>query len=571
VEAGDPDGDRDVRLFRRRFKTPDGTWQTIKTWSVRVSVRGRVQEVSLGVRDRRAAEIEAGKLVQHAELDAVGAGDPFRKHRATPLATHIADFKTTLSARGVVKKYLADRIDCLEAFVEWANVKFLSDVDLAKASAWIADLKARPILASDGQPTGETLSPRTVNRHFQALRQFGLWLVRCQRIAFDPFAGLVALNEAVDRRHVRRSFTPREVAKLLAAARRRPLKLAEKQRTRAGVSEPERARLVALGAARAAIYAIAVGTGLRRGEIARLRWCDVDLERARVSVTAASAKSRREQSVDLHPNLVLELKAIRPRGASTTDLVFEKRAFPSIRTFWADLERARIPRVDAEKRVVDFHALRTTFISWLAASGAHPRTAQALARHASIETTMERYTDVRLLDLRGTVARLPLPALDRGARSRVTPTPAAKDLSPPLSLSSATSLHLVAPDAQDPRDAEDSQKCRNSRNEVQLAATRMERVMGLEPTTFSLGSRMTPSVTNDQGSTCGGGGAPLSLPLSLPPADRDALRLARELLERASDAADPDALIAAARALMAAPVRCQGRGGGGDRSEGRSG
>jgi len=539
-----------MRLFRRRFKTPDGQWQTIKTWSVRVSVRGRVQEVSLGVRDRRAAEIEAGKLVQHAELDAVGAGDPFRKHRATPLATHIADFKTTLSARGVVKKYLADRIDCLEAFVEWANVKVLSDVDLAKASAWIADLKARPILTSDGQPTGVTLSPRTVNRHFQALRQFGLWLVRCQRIAFDPFAGLVPQNEAIDRRHVRRSFTPHEVAKLLAAARRRPLKLAEKQRTRAGVSEPERARLVALGGARAAIYAIAVGTGLRRGEIARLRWCDVDLERARVSVTAASAKSRREQSVDLHPNLVEELKAIRPRGAPTTDLVFAKSVFPSIRTFWADLARARIPRVDAEGRVVDFHALRHTFVTWLAASGAHPRTAQALARHASIETTMERYTDVRLLDLRGTVAKLPMPTLDRRAKTRCAPTPAENPLSLPLSLSGATSLQLVAPRAQEPREVEDAPDRQASRKYAQGTATRMERVMGLEPTTFSLGSRLPEVVTPCSDATSGEASRPLSPPLSLDPRTANSIRLARELLAQAGSASDPTALIAAARLLL---------------------
>jgi len=54
---------------------------------------------------------------------------------------------------------------------------------------------------------------------------------------------------------------------------------------------------------------------------------------------------------------------------------------------------------------VDFHALRTTFVSWLGATGAHPRTAQALARHANIETTMARYTDLRLFDLKAAVER----------------------------------------------------------------------------------------------------------------------------------------------------------------------
>jgi len=93
-------------------------------------------------------------------------------------------------------------------------------------------------------------------------------------------------------------------------------------------------------------------------------------------------------------------------------------------------------------------------------------------------------------------------------------------------------------------------------------------VMGLEPTTFSLGSRETPSVTDDQGATCGGVAAALSLPLSPAVADRDALRLAQELLGRAAEVEDPQALIAAARALLAAPARDQGRGWGEDQFTG---
>ena len=52
---------------------------------------------------------------------------------------------------------------------------------------------------------------------------------------------------------------------------------------------------------------LAMGTGLRRGEIRRLRRCDVELSRERISIPAASAKSRRAQTVDLHPALVPRL------------------------------------------------------------------------------------------------------------------------------------------------------------------------------------------------------------------------------------------------------------------------
>ena len=130
-------------------------------------------------------------------------------------------------------------------------------------------------------------------------------------------------------------------------------------------------------------------------------------------MTAASAKSRRVQSVDLHPRLVEALVAARPADAAPTDAVIGARLFPNSVTFAADLRAAGIEKVDAEGRVVDFHALRTTFISWLGMTGVHPRMAQALARHASIETTLGTYTDLRLFDSKGAVANLPLPGTAR--------------------------------------------------------------------------------------------------------------------------------------------------------------
>ena len=47
---------------------------------------------------------------------------------------------------------------------------------------------------------------------------------------------------------------------------------------------------------------------------------------------------------------------------------------------------------DHSNRVVDFHALRHTFISNLANGGVHPKDAQALARHSTITLTMDCYT-----------------------------------------------------------------------------------------------------------------------------------------------------------------------------------
>jgi len=72
-----------------------------------------------------------------------------------------------------------------------------------------------------------------------------------------------------------------------------------------------------------------------------------------------------------------------------------------------DLEAAGIPYRDASDRVVDFHALRHTFITRLARSGIAPALAKSLARHSTITLTMNHYTHTFIEDERSALARLP--------------------------------------------------------------------------------------------------------------------------------------------------------------------
>jgi hypothetical protein len=72
-----------------------------------------------------------------------------------------------------------------------------------------------------------------------------------------------------------------------------------------------------------------------------------------------------------------------------------------------DLTAADVEYEDDRGRVVDFHALRHTFITNLARAGVHPRNAQALARHSTIDLTMNVYTHVDMADLASDVESLP--------------------------------------------------------------------------------------------------------------------------------------------------------------------
>jgi len=289
----------------------------------------------------------------------------------------------------------------------------------------------------------------------------------------DPLTTLDAQNVEADRRYIRRALTTAEIERQLAAAAGRPLALAQQQRVLKGVTETERARLTALGGARALLYAFAAGTGLRRGELSRMRWADVDLERANVAVPARSAKARKEQTVPLRADLARALKA-RKGEAVPEDRVFSGEVFPTRRTFRADLEAAKIAREDESGRIVDFHSLRVAFVSGLAAAGVHPRVAQALARHSTVELTMRTYTDLTLLDTRGAVERLPGTTLP------------AEAVSLPLSQSAAPFLPELAATGTDDGTGTLAQTAEEAGVERQGEASGVAPRAGLEPATCGL-------------------------------------------------------------------------------------
>ncbi len=56
-----------------------------------------------------------------------------------------------------------------------------------------------------------------------------------------------------------------------------------------------------------------------------------------------------------------------------------------------DLERAGVPIFKAGEGVVDFHALRTTYVTMLDKNGASAKEAQDLARHSTPVITLNSY------------------------------------------------------------------------------------------------------------------------------------------------------------------------------------
>jgi len=277
----------------------------------------------------------------------------------------------------------------------------LSALDAGRIQQWLADQRS------------EGMGSATSNSYLVAAKAFCNWCVKTRRLPEHPLRHLTKVNAKVDVRKKRRPLTPEELVRLLVA-------------TEASV----RSFRGMTGRDRAMIYRMASETGLRWSELRSLKRISFDLEGvpATVTVEAADEKAGRGAVLPLRPELVEALRAY----------FAERLALPSAPAFpmpvdecGAELLRRDLsatgddPMVAAEKKArgeepvlpipytddigrdADFHSLRHTFGTLLAKGGVHPKVAQDLMRHSTINLTMGLYTHITLQDHAAALSRLP--------------------------------------------------------------------------------------------------------------------------------------------------------------------
>ena len=257
-----------------------------------------------------------------------------------------------LTARG---RQPADAVAMVRRYLWAERVGDLSGMTTATVERYLADLAARR-------------SPKTVMNHRSALSSFCAFLQRRGLLASNPCAGI---SLARPDKKLPRYLEQDEIMTVLEIAEEREI-------------WPE--------------VLLALSTGMRLGELIRLRWADVDIERKCLSVHVA--KSGRGRVIPLNESAIVAIEAQRKRSGHLSYV------FPARRTWrggWRYVDKwrasnwwrramrpiqAAVPKFRATTGTGrGWHLFRHTFASQLAQEGVSLYKIAQWLGHSDVRTT----------------------------------------------------------------------------------------------------------------------------------------------------------------------------------------
>jgi integrase len=281
-----------------------------------------------------------------------------------------------LTAKENTRRNYGWTIDYAKATFGKRNVRDLEPGDIRRFLDTIREARHRD---GDDERPARDVSPATLAKH---LRQLGACL---QAAVAEGYA----TENPVRRLH--KTARPK-------VAKSRPAYYTDDELARLWPELAERPVMLAL-------CKLAVGTGMRFGELAALRWSDVDLLNRELHVSRTfvdglgeqPTKSNEPRTVDLTPPAAAVLEAWY-RESGDDGLVFEREqgghltpGYVTPQVLYPALERAGIPRVGERGRKRDFHSFRHTFARKALEGGAEIVWVQRQLGHSSIVLTVDTY------------------------------------------------------------------------------------------------------------------------------------------------------------------------------------
>jgi integrase/recombinase XerC len=238
--------------------------------------------------------------------------------------------------------------------------------DLAALAGWalprgvpVEGLDATHLRAFVADEHRRGCAPKTLQRRLSACRSFYGWMLRHGRMAVNPVAGLRAPK------------APRKLPKVLDPDEAKTL-----------VETPVDAPL---GLRDRALLELFYSSGLRLSELCGLRWAQVDLDDALVTV---HGKGKRERVVPMGTHALAALGAWRAStGARHDDPVFPGRGGAPITPRAVQLRVRQLAERQGLFKQVHPHMLRHSFASHILESSGDLRGVQELLGHADLSTT----------------------------------------------------------------------------------------------------------------------------------------------------------------------------------------
>lgn len=246
--------------------------------------------------------------------------------------------------------------------------------------------------------TAKTLSPTSCNMDLKVLRACLGSAVRQDLLQKNVAKNVAALKQRGE--HKRRAFTLAEIQKVLAACDER-------------------------GGEWRGLILTAIYTGQRLGDIARLTWQQVDMDKRQISFVTEKTGKRlclfmAKPLTDLFetlPSVDDAKEFVFPRAASAA----EKRIGTISNQFYDEIltpaglvpARSKKGAVDGKGRSarrtqseITFHSFRHTLTTWLKSAGASNALAQMIIGHDS-EVVSRGYTHLSAEDTKDSISKLP--------------------------------------------------------------------------------------------------------------------------------------------------------------------
>ena len=381
-----------MRLFRASYKDKNGERKQVKKWWIELRDHLAILRRFGAFEDKRASEAlgrqierlvnfkiageqpdaQIAKWLENIpakltkRLAKIGLLDSRRVAAGKPLLKHLEDFEQSLQAKDNTAEYVKLTTMRVKRIIKGCKFASLTDISANRIEKHLADLRNN----------GNGISKQTSNYYLAAAKQFCKWLAMDRRLSESPIQHLKGLNARTDRRHDRRALESDEIRRLLEATQSGPDRL--------GTTGPERAIL----------YRLAIETGLRASELRSLTVSSFDLDGLTVCLEAAYSKHRRRDTLPLRADTAELLKTFLGGKLPGVSALCMPKKYSLVKALRSDLAEAGIQYVDDSGRFVDFHSLRHTTGSLLAASGIHPKVAQSIMRHSTIELTMNKYSHV---------------------------------------------------------------------------------------------------------------------------------------------------------------------------------